>query len=70
MNCPKCNKPVEPSGELVMGDVVLEVFQCDEEQCLVSFELGGKSFPAAFTFAVSEEGEYFCPDTMEPIEPA
>jgi hypothetical protein len=57
--CPRCNRLLEQSGELAVGDTVCPVYQCDE--CLVPWEIGGETFEAAYTFAVGPDGQVFDP---------
>ena len=67
MDCPKCKQPVEASGELDFEGMYYRVFQCENKQCESTWKMGEKEFPVCFTFAVSEDGEYFDPESMEPI---
>ncbi|QDU88382.1 hypothetical protein Pla175_17580 [Pirellulimonas nuda] len=65
MTCPRCQKPVVSAGELTTDGKTLAVYQCDD--CTTSWELGGKSFKAALTFAVDAQGRFIDPDTLAPI---
>ncbi len=58
--CPKCGRPLEPSGETTTSDDsgrILErftVYQCDE--CLVHEELFGERTEMALTFVLGRDG--------------
>jgi hypothetical protein len=56
--CPKCNRPLPPSGEVVVEGHACPVYQCDE--CIVrDHRFGDMEF--AYTFAVGPDGKPFDP---------
>ena len=62
-NCPKCNRTLSKSGEAVVGQEVLPIFQCDE--CLVHADIMGVVIEVALTFAVDRSGHAFDPATTD-----
>jgi hypothetical protein len=65
--CPSCRRPLLPSGEVEIAGQCLAVYQCDD--CVVDWEFDGEIFPAALTFALTEDGNMLNPDTGEPLPP-
>jgi hypothetical protein len=65
ISCPKCRRPLPPSGELDVDGQKLTVYQCDD--CTVPWMVEGVEFPAALTFAVDADGNYLDANTLEPI---
>lgn len=63
--CPRCNRNLRRSGEVLAESVALGVFQCDE--CMDHWEVEGERFPTAFTFAVDEAGRVLDAATLEPL---
>jgi hypothetical protein len=61
--CPKCGRPLEPSGTVTTGDRELPVYQCDE--CLVMTTLFGEPVETALTFCVGPDGKPFDPATPD-----
>src|SRR5262245_60895338 len=57
--CPKCGRTLEQSGEVVVHNVTLPIFQCDE--CIVVTDFMGEPFELALTFAVGQDGKPFDP---------
>jgi hypothetical protein len=57
--CPKCNRTLARSGEVVVEGATFPVFQCDE--CLATVQMFGEPFEVALTFAVDAEGKPFDP---------
>lgn len=57
--CPKCGRPLQPSGTITTEGGEFPVYQCDE--CLVQTELFGERVEAALTFCVGEDGQPFDP---------
>lgn len=57
--CPKCGRTLEQSGELIVGNVVLATFQCDE--CLMTVDFAGETMEVALTFARRTDGTIFDP---------
>ena len=53
--CPKCGRILFQSGEALLEDVRLPVFQCDE--CMVEVDMLGEKTDAALTFTLDENGE-------------
>jgi len=53
--CPKCGRILFQSGEALLEDVRLPVFQCDE--CMVEVDMLGEKTEAALTFTLDENGE-------------
>ena len=54
MKCPKCQRPLQQSGEVELDDEIFPVYQCDE--CLMQADFGGEKIEIAFTFAVAPDG--------------
>ena len=65
MICPRCRQPVEPSGVVSIDEAELIVYQCN--QCTVPWQVGGSTFETALTFAVSESGQFFDPESGQAI---
>lgn len=65
--CPKCGQPCAKCGEAVENGVRLDIFQCEAEGCAVAWEVGGSTFPAAYTLVVGPEG--VPRDPAEPFDP-
>jgi hypothetical protein len=61
--CPKCNRTLIQSGELIIDGVTLPTFQCDE--CLVNVDFAGEQMEIALTFCVSPDGRVFDPADPE-----
>ena len=57
--CPRCGRLLLQSGEAVVEDFRLPVFQCDE--CRVEVDLAGDKAEAALTFTLDEDGRPFDP---------
>jgi hypothetical protein len=55
--CPRCGRLLVQSGEAVVEDVRLPVFQCDE--CRVVIDLAGDKAEAALTITLDEDGQPF-----------
>lgn len=58
--CPRCNRSLEPSGEIMMEGNTFLTYQCDE--CIVPWKVGDTTFEAAYTFAVDADGTPFDPN--------
>jgi len=52
--CPKCGRPLAPSGELSAGDASAAVYQCEE--CTMTGDLLGESIEVALTFVLDAAG--------------
>jgi hypothetical protein len=61
--CPKCNRLLESTGEVVVEGHTCPVYQCDE--CIVPWTVEGEEFETAFTFAVGADGKPFDPATED-----
>jgi hypothetical protein len=57
--CPKCNRSLESTGEVVVESQTCPVYQCDE--CMVPWTVEGQEFETALTFAVGPDGKPFDP---------
>ena len=66
--CPKCRRPLEPSGELDVDGQTMAVYQCDD--CTVPWQFGGEEFPAALTFALDADGRYLDANTLDVLPSA
>jgi hypothetical protein len=64
-SCPKCKRMLTPAGEVECEGRTLPVYQCDE--CVVPWEVEGRTFDSALTFAVDAEGNCLHPETLEPL---
>jgi len=62
-NCPRCQRPLEATGEAVVDGIACPVFQCD--RCLVHVEMFGVKVDVALTFAVGLDGRAFDPATPD-----
>lgn len=65
--CPKCGAVCEKCSEVVDAGVLVDVFQCENESCLIAWEFDGSTFPAAYTFVVGIEG--VAHDPVERFDP-
>jgi hypothetical protein len=65
--CPKCRRPLEPSGELDADGQTMTVYQCDH--CTVPWRFGRAEFPTALTFALDADGNYLDAETLDPLPP-
>jgi hypothetical protein len=65
--CPKCGQVCEKCSELVVDQFTLDVFQCENDACLVPWKVGESTFPTAYTVAVDADGNAFEPP--EPFDP-
>ena len=61
VSCPKCGRQLRPAGEADCDGKTYPVYQCDNSACVVSVEIMGESFPAAYTFCLSAAGVAFNP---------
>jgi len=66
IECPKCQRVLEPSGELSAADQTAKVYQCPE--CIRVVDIGGEPFDAALTFAVDASGNIIDPGSGDPLE--
>jgi hypothetical protein len=57
--CPKCGRSLQATGELLVADLIVPVYQCD--QCLVPVDFAGEPMDVALTFAVNAAGQAFDP---------
>ena len=57
--CPKCNRNLQASGVMTVGDVSVPTFQCDE--CLMTVDFAGEPMELPLTFAVDADGQPFDP---------
>lgn len=57
--CPKCNRTLTQSGELIVDGKTLPTFQCDE--CLEVAEISGEKFEMALTFCLGDDGKPIFP---------
>ena len=55
--CPKCGRLLVQSGEALVEDVRLPVFQCDE--CRVAVDSMDETVEAALTFTLDEDGQLY-----------
>jgi len=53
--CPRCQRSLECSGEVVVNGVALPVYQCDE--CISFKQIGKTQFEVAFTFMLDAAGQ-------------
>lgn len=65
--CPKCRRPLEPTGNLNANGRTLAVYQCDV--CTVPWQFDGAEFPTALTFAVDADGRYLDAETFDVLPP-
>lgn len=65
--CPKCRRPLEPTGTLDADGLIMAVYQCDD--CTVPWQFGGAEFPAALTFALDADGRYLDAETLDLLPP-
>ena len=65
--CPSCRRPLSPSGEVAIQGRPLAVYQCDD--CTRPWEFDGQTFQTAYTFALTENGDMFDPESGEPLPP-
>ncbi len=66
--CPRCNRTLKRAGELCADGhtLPLDTFPCDE--CMGEFKIGASTFPTAFTFAVTPNGQILDGATGRPME--
>lgn len=57
--CPKCGRPLDPSGEAVCDGETFPVYQCPE--CVTRTEIMGEPFDVALTFCLDSRGRPFDP---------
>ena len=63
--CPKCFRPLEPSGEVALPDgSVCPVYQCPN--CTAIVDVGGEACRVPYTFAVFPDGTVSDPMAPEP----
>ena len=55
--CPKCGRLLVQTGEALVEDVRLPVFQCDD--CRVEVESLDEKAEAALTFTLDEDGQLY-----------
>ena len=55
--CPKCGRLLVQSGEAIIEDVRLPVFQCDD--CRVEIDSVDERAEAALTFTLDEDGQLY-----------
>ena len=65
--CPRCNRLCRSSGEVTADGFPqpLHVYQCDE--CLTIWEVEGRRFETALTWAASSGGPALDPETLTPL---
>jgi hypothetical protein len=64
--CPRCNRPLEPTGIGAAFGEEFVAYQCDN--CIVSAELFGERYELPYTFAVDARGRIFDPDEPPPAD--
>lgn len=57
--CPRCGRPLSPTGELSADGITCPVYQCD--QCTQVVEVEGVPFTEAITFIIGPDGVPFNP---------
>jgi hypothetical protein len=62
--CPKCGRPLEPTGLVTVDGVDQPVYQCDE--CTELTDVFGEKMKLPFTFTVNARGQVFKADGSLP----
>jgi hypothetical protein len=57
--CPRCERLLPPSGEIVLGSATYPVYQCEE--CITETTMFGSAMSLPYTFAVDDAGLPFDP---------